>query len=261
MSLAQVVPAEAPPQISVSGTYEIKVAPDEAYVSAGVETVHVSMAEAKRENDARMSKLLKFLRSSGIEDKDIQTDFVRVAPRYDEGYGRAAAASAAPLLDPNGNPIGTGVTITNLGPTHYVVQRSLGIRVRQIGKFDSLVSGVITNGVSHVHDVEFRTTELRKHRDVARQMAIRAAKAKADALTAELGVKVGKPIQISEYDSGGGWWNWSGSDWQNRWRGGGAQNSGQGGGQGGVGADKGEATSSIGQISVYATVSVTFRIE
>ena len=254
----QVMP-EAPPQISVSGTYELKVAPDEAYVSAGVETVHVSLAEAKRESDARMGKLLKFLKSSGIEDRDIQTDYLRVAPRYYEG----AAAPAAPQLDPNGNPIRTEVAITNLGPTHYVVQRSLGIRLRQIGKFDSLVSGVITNGASHVHDVEFRTTELRKHRDVARQMAVRAAKAKADALTAELGVKVGKPIQISEYDSGGGWWNWSGFDWQNRWRGGGggAQNSGQGGGQGGGGADKGETTSSVGQISVYATVSVTFRIE
>ena len=147
-----------------------------------------------------------------------------------------------------------------------MVQRSLGIRLRQVGKFDALISGVVTNGASHVHDVEFRTTELRKHRDVARQMAVRAAKAKADALAAELGVKAGKPVQITEYDSGGGWWSWSGFDWNSRWRGGGgsqgggSQNGGQGGGQGG-GADKGDATTSIGQISVWATISVAFRIE
>ena len=244
-----------------SGAYELKVAPDEVYLTAGVETRHVTLEGAYRENETRMRKLLKFLKDSGIEAKDIQTDFVRVTPEY---FYPSAAAPPAPVLDPMGNPIvdvAAVRAVTNLITSYHMVQRSLGIRLRQVGKFDALISGVVTNGASHVHDVEFRTTELRKHRDVARQMAVRAAKAKADALAAELGVKAGKPVQITEYDSGGGWWSWSGFDWNSRWRGGGgSQNGGQGGGQGG-GADKGDATTSIGQISVWATISVAFRIE
>ena len=42
-----------PPQISVSGSAEVKVAPDEIHLSVGVETRHEAVEEAKRQNDVR----------------------------------------------------------------------------------------------------------------------------------------------------------------------------------------------------------------
>lgn len=41
----------APPHISLSGSAEIKVAPDEVYLQVGVETRHENLADAKQRND------------------------------------------------------------------------------------------------------------------------------------------------------------------------------------------------------------------
>ena len=46
--------------------------------------------------------------------------------------------------------------------------------------------------------IEFRTTQIRKHKDKARQMAIRAAQEKAIALTKEIGQTIGKAYSITE---------------------------------------------------------------
>jgi uncharacterized protein YggE len=97
---------------------------------------------------------------------------------------------------------------------------------------------------------------MRKHRDTARAMAIRAAREKADAMAAELGVKRGKVYNITVNDWGG-WSGWSGGYWGGR---GGAmfQNSVQ---SVGGAPEPTDNTLSIGQISVSASVNVSFLIE
>ena len=117
-----------------------------------------------------------------------------------------------------------------------------------------MLAGALKSGVNHVMGIEFRATELRKHRDAARQQAIRAAKEKAVALAAELDAKVGKPQNIHEQTSGG-WWGWSGTHWSqiNPM----LQNTVQI-------APAGEPTDgnlAIGLISITATVNVTFALE
>jgi uncharacterized protein YggE len=47
--------------------------------------------------------------------------------------------------------------------------------------------------------VEFRTTELKKHRMLARKEAAKAAREKADVLATELGAKVGAVRTITDY--------------------------------------------------------------
>ncbi|MEY2540462.1 MAG: uncharacterized protein QOI22_64, partial [Verrucomicrobiota bacterium] len=72
-----------PPQITVSGSAEIKVAPDEVHLSAGVETRSDKLDDARRQNDDRVGKVLQFLKAQGIKEKDVQTDFMSVEPNYD----------------------------------------------------------------------------------------------------------------------------------------------------------------------------------
>jgi len=104
---------------------------------------------------------------------------------------------------------------------------------------------------------EFRTSELRKYRDQARQMAIKAAKEKAVALAKELDMTVGTPRNISENGVGywgytGGWWGWGGGRGQYM-----SQNSIQ---QAPAGGGEGGQTMPLGQIAVRAQISVTFDI-
>jgi len=217
---AQVQPP--PPQINVSGSAEIKVVPDEIELNVEIETRHGRLDVAKRENDEKISRVLAFLKRSGVAEKDIQTDFVGIRPHY-ENDSKAAKI--------------------------YSVEKTIGIKVRQVGNFETVLSGLLTNGVNTVHGIQFRTSELRKHRDSARQMAIRAAREKADALAGELGVKRGRVYQITE-NSGGGWWNQRGQAM--------LQNTSQNVGEASGSAD---GTFSVGQISVSATVNVSFLIE
>lgn len=221
--------APPPPQITVSGSGEIKVAPDEIHLSAGVETRSDKLDEARRQNDERVGKLLQFLKGQGIKEKDIQTDFMSVEPNYDSKISRSEAAV-------------------------YVVRKTIGVRLTDVTKFDAVLSGLFAAGVNHINGIEFHTSELRKHRDAARAMAIRAAREKADALAAELGVKRGKVYSINATE-GGGWWSASGGYLAARAM---SQNVVQ---NAGGGSDETGGTLSIGQISVTATVNVSFLIE
>ena len=216
------------PTITVSGTAEIRVAPDEVNLRLAVETRDPRLDEAVKQNEARTAAVLKFLKEAGIAAKDVQTDYVEIQPQYN-----------------------TDRRDQHLVPEYYQVRRNLGVRLRKVAQFDTVLAGVLRSGVNYVLGIDFRTTELRKHRDAARQQAIRAAKEKAAALAAELDQKIGKAHSISEQTSGG-WWGWSGRNEPF------AQNSIQvapGGGE------ETEGNLAVGMINVNATVNVTFALE
>jgi uncharacterized protein YggE len=222
-----------PPMISVSGSSEVKVAPDEIDLRVGVETRNEKLDDAKRENDERVSRALAFLKASSVEKKDVQTDFISIEPNYNERVSK---------------------TRTDI----YVVRKAIAIRLRKVDSFESILTGLLSNGVTTVQGVAFRTSELRKYRDKARAMAIQAAREKADAMAEALGVKRGKVYSICANDAGGWWmsgsgyWGMSGGGMiQNAFNS--VQNAGAAGSEDGA--------LSVGQISVSASVNVAFQIE
>jgi uncharacterized protein YggE len=242
------------PQINVSGSAEIKVVPDEVDLKVGVETRDENVLTAKDDNDQRVAAALDFLKSRGVKDKDVQTDFVTIEPVYDDNSGSINPRTGLPWNAKTG---------TTTKPIFYLVRKAIGIKLTDVADFDMVLAGLITNGVNTVQGVEFRTTELRKYKDQARAEAIKAAKEKADAMASALGVKVGKPLDISVNDWGG-WTEWSQGNW--------GYSGGFGGGGGGggfqnvsqnAGGNPGEngPTFAVGEISVSANVSVTFLIQ
>jgi uncharacterized protein len=222
-----------PPTISVSGSAEVKVAPDEVYLRVGVETRDATLARAKERNDEAVTKTLAFLRAQ-VEKKNVQTDFISFEPIYD------------------------GSSSDRIKPIAYVARNSIEVKLTDLKKLDGVITGVMTNGVNTIHGIEFRTSELRKHRDAARAMAIRAAIEKADAAAKELNVKRGKVQNLSVND---GWWGgYGGGYWGGRYAGFSnamAQNVSQGGG----GGQDESGTLSAGQITVSASVSGSFLVE
>ena len=227
---AQIVAPEPKPSIAVSGTAEIRVAPDEVNLRLAVESRDLRLDEAVKQNDARTAAVLKFLKEAGIEAKDVQTDYVEINPHYNTDRG-----------------------VQQIVPEFYLVRRNLGVRLRKVGQFDAVLAGALKSGVNYVLGIDFRTTELRKHRDAARQQAIRAAKEKAVALAAELEAKVGKPTQINE-ETHSGWWGAAHYSNVNAF----AQNSIQVA-PGGGGETEGNLA--VGMINVSATVNVTFALQ
>jgi len=218
-------------QINVTGEAEVRVVPDEVILTLGVETWNKNMGIAKGQNDAIVARVFALADDHGIAPEHVQTDYVSIEPRYRNGYYEES------------DFIG------------YFVHKTLVITLRDLDKFEDLLADALEAGVNYVHGIQFRTTELRKHRDEARALAIRAAKEKAEALAGELDQQVGDPKVIQEVQSG--WWSGYNSWWGSRWGNGMSQNVIQ---EMGAGALTGDGSLAPGQINVTARVSVTFQL-
>lgn len=218
--------------ISVTGDAEIRVPPDEVVLRVGVETADKNLSVAKSVNDERVSRAIEVARKFAIPAQHIQTDYISVEPRY-SGHDSLSELRG------------------------YVVRKSIVIRFKDIPKFESLLTALLESGVSHIHGIDFRTTELRKHRDQARALATKAAREKAQAMAAAAGRKAEKVDSISETHYG--WWSGYSSWWGSRWNQGGAQNAYQNAGS--SSSEPPEGALAPGQITVRSTVSASFLLE
>jgi uncharacterized protein YggE len=218
--------------ITVTGNADVRVIPDEVILTLGVETWDKNMATARSQNDQIVAKVLTLAAQYGIAPEHIQTDYVSIEPRYRDGYYEER------------DFVG------------YFVHKTIVLTLRDLSRFEDLFAATLDAGVNYVHGIEFRTTELRAHRDEARALAIQAAQEKAEALAVELGQKVGEPITIQEIQSG--WWSGYNAWWGSRWGGSMAQNVIQESGAGTVPTDGSLAP---GQISVNAQVTVSFELQ
>ena len=218
--------------ISVAGEAEVRVVPDEVVLTIGVETAHEELDAAKEENDARIAQVFGVAQAHGVEARHTQTDYVSIEPRYHDSYEKR-------------------------GFIGYFVRRNVVITLRDLDRFEPLLADLLEGGANYVHGIQFRTTQLRRFRDQARELAAEAAKEKAVALAGSLGQKVGDPLAISEERSG--WYGWYGAWWGARGGGSMTQNVVQN-------VDGGpylgqDSTPAPGQIAITARVAVRFELK
>lgn len=220
----------APRTITVSGEAEMKVAPDEVILTLGVETRHKELTEVRRLNDQRMKEVLAAALAAGVAGKDIRTDYLNLAPEYDHQNHRRTFVE-------------------------YIQRTTIVVTLRDVSKFEALLTSVLQAGVEYIHGIDFRTSELRKHRDEARALAMKAAKEKAIALAGALGQKVGKPRSIQE--GSGGWWSSYGGWWGRGYQGM-SQNISQ---SAGGSSSSQDGPLAPGTLSVRGNVTITFDLE
>lgn len=226
--------------ITVSGSSQVKVAPDELELVLAVETLDPALDVAKSANDERMKKVIAALKAQGIEPRLVQTDAIHIEPHY---------------WSESGKPVPPRLT-------HFTVQRNVVVILRNVAKFDATLEAVLNAGANRVLNISFRNQQLRKHRDRARSMAIRAAREKAEALAGELGMKIGKPVTIHEnaiYASSG-YHNYYGGyvrrfDYRGQ-----MQNSVAEAPAPNDNAEAEDGTFSPGQIKIEASVTVVFEL-
>jgi uncharacterized protein YggE len=219
------------PKISVNGEAVVYVRPDKIVVTFGIETWDQNIMTAKERNGAIQQKAVAAFRRMGIPDKEIQTDHLSIEPRFrDSSYSKE-------------------------GFIGYFVRNTLVVTLGDTGQVEELVTQGLQAGVTHIHGIQFETTEFKQYREQARELALKAAREKAEKMAAVLGQTVGAPVQIGEgynrsyYHSG--WWGGSrGSAMTQNV----IQNIDPGGG-----GDGGESVA-LGKIAISANVNVTFLL-
>jgi uncharacterized protein YggE len=221
---------EVPRTISTSGEALVQVAPNMVVVGVGVETFRPTTEAAREANAADCARLVAAIKGLGVAEGDIQTDVLNVELAYRDG----------------GHP--------SRGIEGYYFRRAYSVTLQDPAKFEALVTTALGAGANRLMGFEFKTRNLRPHRDEARQLAIRAAREKAQALAGALGMKLGTTRAISEGGFGywgayRSWWGWGGY----------GQAQSQNVAVSGEPAP-GDETLPLGRIGVRASVSVTFDL-
>jgi uncharacterized protein YggE len=164
---------KAPPKVvRVTGTSEVRVVPDRAVIGLGVERQSASASIAKQSADATARKILAGLRAGGIDEKDIQTTFLSLQPQFNYRKGMRIS--------------------------YFVAEQTMSVTVRDLSKLDTLLESLIKAGGNRIDSIQYETSDLRKYRDQARDLAVKAAREKAQALAHALGQEIGKAQTIEE---------------------------------------------------------------
>jgi uncharacterized protein len=160
--------------IFVQGTAEVRVPPEKAVISIDIERRDKEAARAAGE-----------LRVVVERANQIVNDFGNGATlRSDETF-------ASPIWDWKARRVIT-----------HLVRQSLHVDL-PAAHAAQLVPLLLEAGVGRVGEVDYEVKDSRVHRDEARRMAVRAAREKAEAVTAELQQKLGRAHRIEIENAGG----------------------------------------------------------
>jgi uncharacterized protein YggE len=163
--------APQPGTLSVTGAGSVKTTPDTATVSAGVTTQGSTASEAMDANARAMATVIGALKNTGISSKDLQTEFVSVNPRYDDG-GQAI----------------TGYSATN----------SVSAVVRGLSDVGDVIDAAVAAGANNVNGPSLsRDDQDKLYRD-ALERAVANAREKAAALARAAGVSLGAIRSLDE---------------------------------------------------------------
>jgi uncharacterized protein YggE len=221
--------------IQVSGTAVVNVAPDRALIQLGVQSNGKSPKEVQARNAATIKKVIKAMRDLGVESKYISTDRYIIQPIY-KPYD-------------------------SLYIDGYRIYNVISITMHNVDLTSEAIAVAFQAGANQVVNVEFYTSELRKYRDQAREMAMTAAREKAIALSQAAGADTDCVLNISEntwsYFNGWNWWY--GGNNQNLWTQNAVQNVAPTSGTGTPASE--ESPVGAGQISIRAEVSATFSLK
>jgi len=167
--------------IAVTGQATIKARPDTVGVTLGVETYGDTATEAASQCSTVMNRVIAAIAGAGVPRENIQTANLSLWPQYDysegKGYGRI---------------------------TGYQASNQITLSWNKLDKIGEVIDKAIQAGANRVSGISFSLADSRALYLEAVGEAVRDARAKADALAAAAGVRVGgvKNMSLDSYFSG-----------------------------------------------------------
>lgn len=215
--------------IQVSGSATVKVIPDLVTIQLGVTSNAATPQGVYDQNTAAMKRTVAAIRALGVADKDISTDYYIIQPVY-QNYES---------LDIKG----------------YRIHNTLIVNLKDVSKVSQVLTAALSAGANEVVDVQFKTSQLRKYRDQARDLAVKAAQEKARDLAGAANAQPGCVLSIDENS-----WSYYGYPWQSARYQAMSQNVMQNASSSDQPPSE-DGPISLGQIAVQAEVQVRFSLK
>jgi uncharacterized protein YggE len=166
-------PQPQPPVIVMSGEGVVKQAPDRAWVTIAAESRARTAAEAQKVNTDAMTAVIEKIKASGIPAEAIQTSGYNLQPEFDYANGKQTLRG-------------------------YVARNSVQVRVDALAKTGDVIGAAVGSGATSVSGVRFDLKDRDAAERQALRLAVRDARARADAAASGGGVTIDRVIRIEE---------------------------------------------------------------
>ncbi len=167
----------APRAISVSGSGQVSLKPDIAYIYMGVSTENESAADAVAKNNADTQRLIDALKAAGVAENDLRTSNFSIWQNTPYGM--------------DGMP----------GKPVYRVDNTVYVTVRDLAKLGDLLDAAVRAGANNINSIQFDVADKAQALTDARKAAVEAARKQAAELAEAAGVKLGDIQGIQYYDN------------------------------------------------------------
>lgn len=160
------------PQIQVIGEGIVNVKPDQVIINSRIEHEGSDAAEVKKKNDEVVNRVIKYLKSEGIPDKNIRTNYLNLNKNYnynDKTYS-------------------------------YIANQAISIKLENLRDYEKILSGLLDVGLNRIDGVEFQSSRIEEFTSEARRKAVLDAKRKAEEYVAPLNQSIGKAVTITELE-------------------------------------------------------------
>ncbi len=164
--------------INVSAEGKIEISPDLANLSFSVISEGTSTKDIYTDNTDKMNATVEFIKSEGIEEKDIKTTQYSLYPKYE--YDEETRKTFI-----------SGYTLT----------QTVSVKVRDLTKVAEILDGLPPLGINQISNVSFTVENQEQYLTEARNQAFEKAKTKALQMASVNGAILGKIISFSEYPS------------------------------------------------------------
>ncbi len=174
---------DQPVTINVIGEGEITATPDIGTFTFSARGEGDDAQTAQNVSAQAINDTVAFLMDSGVEEKDIETSGYTLSPKY-RWESDADSGRGQQILD------------------GYEAYQTVTVKVRNLDESGTLISGVGERGATNISGLSFTIDDPDSLQEEARNAAIVDARAKADALAVQLGVRLVKMVGYSEEGSG-----------------------------------------------------------
>src|SRR3989344_2566436 len=161
--------------ITVSAEGKVMASPDIARISFSVVSEGANPKTLADRNNEKINKAIDFIKSQGIDEKDIKTTQYNLSPRYE--YDEKTKKTFI-----------SGYTLT----------QTVSIKIRDLKKVGDILAGLPPLGINQIGSISFEIDDEEKYLAEARSIAFDKAKEKAKEMAEKNNVRLGQVLNFND---------------------------------------------------------------
>ena len=162
---------------SVDGEGTASVKPDLANITMGFVVTDASVTSGQKRANEVINNVTNNVKALGVSGADVKTTSYNIYPNYNYNNGRQSL---------NG----------------YTINIEMSLKVRNFDVLNKVIDSATAAGINQISGVAFDVENKDDAMNLARQEAVKAAKAKAARLSGLAGIRLGRIVNVRETPAG-----------------------------------------------------------